>query len=42
MRDVSIGTFAPNALGESCFEAKMCLTIGETDVEMFTEEAGEE
>ena len=42
MRDVSSGTFAPNAFGESCFEAKMCLTIRETDAELSTEEAGEE
>ena len=37
-----IGTFAPNAFGELCFEAKLCLTIRETDAELSTEEAGEE
>ena len=41
LRDDVTGIFAPNALGRSCFDAIMCLTIEETDAK-FTEEETEE
>ena len=34
--------FRTNALGRSCFDAKICLTIEETDAKLVEEEAGEE
>ena len=42
LRDDVTGILARNVLGWSCFDAKICLTIEETDAELVEEEAGEE
>ena len=41
LRGVTTGTFAPNALDKSCFDAKICLIIGETDAKQSEEEVVE-